>query len=486
MINIVFVNKKLKEIKADIELVFVVNKNFNHQWIKDAQIFDFLSFSGNEDEVLFLPEKRIIYIGIVNATDDNLRQGAALALRKLRKTKAKSIKLGLYGHENDFGARALAEGFYLGAYQYSRRFKKEQERLKRIYLASEFYNSRATDFSAIKSALSVGKVIAQSVNFTRNLVNTPPSELTPVELVVQARKMARENGLTVMVKGKDFLQKQKMGAFLAVNRASSYPPQLIHLRYKPKKFFKKIVLVGKGLTYDTGGLSLKPSNAMMTMKMDMGGAAAALGVIKAVSKLALPVSIDVILGVTENAIGKDAYKPDDILTAKNGKTIEVINTDAEGRLVLADCLCYAQEQNPDYLIDIATLTGAAMIALGNYTAGVMGFNEELKKELLSAAVVAGEYCGTLPFNKFLQQKIKSKIADIRNIATTKYGGAITAALFLAEFIEDKNKPKWAHLDIAGPAYVEEDWGVNSFGATGAGVRTLVSFIINIVKKHNNK
>jgi leucyl aminopeptidase len=241
--------------------------------------------------------------------------------------------------------------------------------------------------------------------------------------------------------------------------------------------------VGKGLTYDSGGLSLKPSDYMVTMKSDKSGACAVLGILKAVSELGLPIEVHGIIGATENMIGGNAYKPDDILKAKNGTTIEVRNTDAEGRLVLADCLCYAQEKiAPDYLLDYATLTGACVVALGEYTTGVMGHDRALKHSFSKAAANAGELTATLPFNRYLKKLLKSEVADICNISASRYGGAITAALFLDRFIEEPYKERWLHLDIAGPAYVEKAWGYNPAGASGAGVRMSVKWFEQLVKE----
>jgi len=218
------------------------------------------------------------------------------------------------------------------------------------------------------------------------------------------------------------------------------------------------------------------------MKSDMSGSAAVLAILKGAAELKLPYEVHAIVGATENAIGPEAYKPDDVLIAKNGKTIEVRNTDAEGRLVLADCLCYACEQKPDYLIDMATLTGACVVALGDYTTGVMGHSSELKNSLMQNADKSGELTGALPFNRYLKKLLKSSIADISNISSSSYGGAITAGLFLDNFVADEYKDKWLHLDIAGPAYVEKEWGYNQCGASGAGIRMNLYWMIEKSKE----
>jgi leucyl aminopeptidase len=294
-----------------------------------------------------------------------------------------------------------------------------------------------------------------------------------------AKILAEKSNLKIKVHGEKYLEKEGMEAFLAVSKASPYPPQLIHLTHKPEKAKKKITLVGKGLTYDSGGLSLKPSSNMASMKADESGASAILGIMQAISLLKLPYEVHGIIGATENVVGKHAYKPDDILKAKNGKTIEVKNTDAEGRLVLADCLSYAQDLDPDYIIDIATLTGAAVVALGEYTIGIMGNDAKLKNSLCKASLGSGELCTQFHFNRYLRPLLKSDVADVSNIPSSPFGGAITAALFLDQFVDEKYKNKWAHLDIAGPAFVNKPWGYNPSGGSGAGVRLIIQWLKNL-------
>jgi len=316
----------------------------------------------------------------------------------------------------------------------------------------------------------------------RDFVNTAPDDFYPKIMANEAIKIAKDNNLECKILGDKYFEANGMGSIAAVGRASRHKSKLIHLTYKPSgKIKKKIVLVGKGLTYDSGGLSLKPSDFMVTMKSDKSGGSAVLGMMDAIAKLNLPFEVHGIIGAVENMIGGDAFKPDDVLTAKNGKTIEVRNTDAEGRLVLADCLCYAQDEieDIDYIMDFATLTGASVVGVGHYTTSIMGNNTELTWKVVQSALDSGELATTLPFNKYLRKTIKSKIADICNISSTRYGGAITAGIFLDEFIKDENKNKWVHCDIAGPAYVEEQWGYNPYGASGAGVRMTIEFLKNL-------
>jgi len=476
--NIQIIDKKLSQIKAGCEVVFVVNKNLKHKWVKDLKLLGEQGFKGEAEETVYLPHKKKLYIGVASLKHNDLREAVALGLQTLKKKKVKSVKLGLYFFKSpETGVKALAEGFILGVYSFDKyKSKKDKFILNRVIISTEAYEKKIEDINKLREAINNGKIIAQAVNYTRDIVNQTPTDITPLKISEIAKELAREKKLEIKIYGEKYLEKEGMGAFLAVSKASPYPPQLIHIKYKPENRKARIALVGKGLTYDTGGLSLKPSEGMRTMKSDKSGASAVLGIMQAVSRLNLPYEVHGIIGAVENAIGQHAYKPDDVLTAKNGKTIEVKDTDAEGRLVLADCLVYAQEIKPDYIIDLATLTGACVVALGEYTIGAMGNNDELKKDIINAGKKSGEFTAELPFNKYLAKLLKSDVADISNISSGKWGGAITAALFLNEFIDKKHKDKWVHLDIAGPAFVEKSWGYNPYGASGAGVRLIIEWI----------
>ncbi len=476
--NIQVVNKKLKDTKVDLELVLVIAKNLKHKWIKDEKLLAKMNFKGESEEQVLLIEKNRLYIGVASMDHTDIRIACAEAMRALNNKKIKSLKIGIYFDDSLYGdAKAMVEGFILGAYSFTKyKSKVKKQELNKIIICNEEYKNKKIDLKIVKKALQDGKIIADNVNFTRDIVNQTPEDVTPLTMSKIAREIAKNSSLTVKVYGEKYLRDQGMGAFLAVSKASPYPPQLIHLAHKPKNAKKKIVLVGKGLTYDTGGLSLKPSNAMLTEKADKSGGCAVFGIIKAVVELNLPIEVHGIVGAVENAIGQHAYKPDDVLFAKNGKTIEVKNTDAEGRLVLADCLCYAQDLNPDKIIDLARLTGACAVALGEYTIGVMGHSEKLKNRIKQSADNSGELTGDLPFNRYLEKLLKSDVADISNLSSSKWGGAITAGLFLSEFIEEKYKNKWLHLDIAGSAFASKPWGVNPSGASGAGVAMMLEYL----------
>lgn len=479
IMKIQFENKKLSGIKADCEVVFVIDKKLDERWDKkDGADLKLLGFKGKPGETALIIEKKRLYVGVASLEHDELREAAAVAVKELASRSFSSLKIGLYsGKDASGGAKALAEGFILGAYNFQQyKSKPEKTAMQKAIISSEDYGGRMIDAKMLKKAVEESILVADAVNFTRDVVNQIPADMTPLKLSAIAKDLAKKNKLGVNVYGEEYLKKAGMNAILAVGKASPYPAQLIHLVYKAKKPKFRIALVGKGLTYDSGGLSLKPSQSMLTMKCDKSGASAVLGVMKAVSELGLGIEVHGIIGAVENMIGQHAYKPDDVLKAKNGKTIEVRNTDAEGRLVLADCLCYAEDLKPDYIIDIATLTGACMVALGEYTIGVMGHNAELKDSMEQAGEKSGELTAILPFNRYLKKLLKSDVADISNISSSSFGGAITAALFLSEFVSEKTREKWLHLDIAGPAYKEKAWGYHPYGASGAGVRLLIEWL----------
>ncbi|HZZ70899.1 MAG TPA: leucyl aminopeptidase [Pirellulales bacterium] len=324
---------------------------------------------------------------------------------------------------------------------------------------------------ADKSALATGAILGESVNLARHLVNEPPQELYPESFAEHAVAIAKECGLSCEVWDQKRLEKERCGSLLAVARGSSRPPRLVILRHNGSaKKGPLLALVGKGVTFDSGGLSLKPSDSMLTMKMDMSGAAAVLGAMHAIAKLKLPIQVVGLMGLVENMTGPAAYKLGDVLTARNGRTIEVHNTDAEGRLVLADVLCVAVEQKPAKIIDLATLTGACVVALGLDVAGLMTNDAAWCETISAAATRVGEPAWQLPMFPEFGEQIKSEVADIKNVGEGRWGGAITAAKFLEEFV---NGTPWTHLDIAGPAFAEKPKPWIGGGGTGCFVRTLV-------------
>ena len=332
-------------------------------------------------------------------------------------------------------------------------------------------------------APTLNKIIDKStkvfdgLNLTRNLVNEQPLVLTPTVLANFAKGISKHPNINCTVFGKKEILKRKMLGIWDVGKGSGKEPRFIHLKYRPKKLSKnakKVAIIGKGVTYDSGGLSLKPADYMSTMKMDMAGAGCVLGVFEALGQIQ-PKKIEVhgLIPAVENMPGPDAYKPDDIVQGLSGKTIEVINTDAEGRIVLSDAIEYANQLEVDEMVDLATLTGACMVALGNYTAGLFSNNNRLATRLVTASKNAGEKLWQLPLDNELRQDVDSQVADIRNAALTRYGGAITAAMFLEFFV---NGIPWSHIDIAGPAYIEKKRSWIAPGSTGYGVRTLLNYL----------
>ena len=475
----------INDIEADIELIIVVNKNFKHTFIHDKKLLKKAGFKAEQDETCLFVEKDRLYVGMKSITSSDMRTAIASAIRTLSSTKYKTLKIASYMNHPKCTAllRAMVEGFILGAYSFDTyKTSKAQQPITDIIISLEEYNEYTLDIEKCATALNKGQITAEATNFTRDIVNTTPEDCYPATMANIAKELTNESSLECKILKPKELRAEKMETLLAVARASRHKPRVIHLTHKPKNPKAVITLVGKGLTYDSGGLSLKPADYMVTMKSDKSGGSAVLGIMKAVAEMNLDVEVHGFVGAVENMIGGDAYKPDDVLVAKNGKTIEVRNTDAEGRLVLADVLCYAQQEvQADYIFDYATLTGASVVAVGHYTSSVMGNADEPKKIIIAGAKSSGELATKLDFNNYLKKTLKSEIADICNISNVRYGGAITAGQFLEEFIDENHKNKWAHIDIAGPAFVEHVWGENPHGASGAGVRMTLRMLEKLAR-----
>ncbi len=464
--------KNTDAINSEIEILIVNSLEDLKNDLNEKETLENLNFKAKDESVIFLTEAKKIFVGCESDDYDSVAIAISCAIKKFNTTKFKNAFI----NADTLNLKALVEGASLGSYSFNTYKSKKKKKSKQEL--NIYFNTLTKELEkTFKDSIEISK----AVNKTRDMVNTIPADFYPKVMAEEAKKIAKESKLECIIHGEKYLEKNGMNSMNSVGRASIHESKLIHLTYKPKNAKKKIVLVGKGLTYDSGGLSLKPADFMVSMKSDKSGGCAVLGIMSVISKLGLDIEVHGIVGAVENMIGGDAYKPDDVLKAKNGKTIEVRNTDAEGRLVLADCLCYAQDEikDIDYIFDYATLTGACVVGVGEYTTGIMGNNSQLKREIVSNALVAGEYATSLPFNRYLRKTIKSEIADICNIANTRYGGAITAGIFLDNFIYDENKEKWVHFDIAGPAYVEKAWGYNPYGASGAGVRMTLEFFKNL-------
>lgn len=466
--NIKFIDSKFKEVSSDVTVMFLKKNEIAE--CEHAEVLLKAGFEAEQDSTCFLYEKGVLVCGVESKKSDDLRSAMSCAIKALKASNFKNAKVEVLAKST---IAALVDGVVLGGYEFNE-YKSEPK--KRVF--EEFVLVFDADgFKKAKEIFKTSLIIANATNFTRDIVNKTPQDINPQTLSHVALKLSKENSLECNILQEDDLAKENMNAMLAVGRASVHGSTLICLSYKPANPKKIITLVGKGLTYDSGGLSLKAPTSMVTMKMDKAGACAVLGIMKAVSELKLDVEVHAFIGAVENMVGGNAYKPDDVLVSRSKTTIEVRNTDAEGRLVLADVLDYAQDSvKADYIFDFATLTGACMIALGQYTTGVMGHSHKLKHDISKASGDSGEMVSSLPFNKHLKKLLKSDIADISNTASKPYGGAITAGMFLDKFIRQENKEKWMHFDIAGTAYTESPWDCHVYGATGAGVRLMCEFL----------
>lgn len=400
-----------------------------------------------------------------------LRQATGSAIRMLQKKKIKQLAvviptLPAKKYPLKIIAETITRGAILADYQFTE-YKTDKKELLPSLQEMILLSAKG---KIIEKGISEGKIIAEAINHTRDYGNQPSNKATPSYLVSMAQKVAKISKIHCRILEKREMEKLKMGAILGVSKGTKHPPKFIILEYKGKPQKKEwLVFVGKGITFDSGGISIKPGDKMEEMKFDMAGGGAVIGAVEAIANLRLPLNIVGLVPATENLPSGEAYKPGDVLTSSSGKTIEVISTDAEGRIVLADALHYAERYKPKAVIDLATLTGACVTALGNQAAGLLGNNEKLIKKVKQASEFSGERVWEFPLWKEYEEQIKSDIADVKNVGGTG-AGVITAAAFLAKFIE--NCP-WAHIDIAGVAWNQEEKPYLTKGATGYGVSLLV-------------
>ncbi|MFB3895534.1 MAG: leucyl aminopeptidase [bacterium] len=432
-----------------------------------------------------LPINKIAVVGLGTPnkfTVDRIRQTIAESCRALRKSGAKRIATGLIGLEiktikPDTIAQMIAEGALLGLYGF-KKYQTKQEEQSQI----EDFTIITSDkkiIPMIEQGIKQGEIIAKAVNVTRDLVNEPAGVMTPTELANRTKRLAQQVGLEIKIIGQPEMKNLGMGALLGVAQGSQQPPRFIILRYwgaGKKSIIPPLGIIGKGVTFDSGGISIKPSSDMDEMKSDMAGAAAVIGTMVAIAQLKPKINITALAPATENLPSGTAFKPGDILKAMNGKTIEILSTDAEGRLILADAICYAKQMGLSPIIDVATLTSACIVALGAYCTGAFTNNQALLNKLKVTSQQAGEYIWQLPMFEEYGEMDKSNIADIKNLGG-KGAGAITAAKFLEFFVEDT---PWVHFDIAPTAYVSKGETEKHYrlrGATGVMVRTLVNYIM---------
>lgn len=485
-----FEKKSIKQIDADFIATFVHQdtKLFQQETKQLAQKLgtrisaaEMGDFKGKESEATLLyvqkgaSARRILLVGLgekKNLTLEKYRRAAAIATKRGKALKAKKIALSLPSIEKQVGdaVAAFGEGAYLSLYKFDKYITKKQDEkiaVEEIVLCSE----QNTVAQAAKTAIPQTQVIAEATYFARDLANAPGNEIYPESLADAARQSAERCKYKATILDEVEIKELGMGGIIGVCEGSARKPRFIILEYgKPSK--NTVVLVGKGVTFDTGGISIKPAAGMAEMKMDMSGAAAVLGTFEAVSLLKLPVHLIGLIPAVENMPSGSSVRPGDILRHYNGKTSEVDNTDAEGRLILADALGYAEKFKPAAVIDLATLTGACVVALGHYATGMMGNDEKLIEKLKIAGEKTYERVWQLPLYDEYEKLIKSDIADVKNVGG-RWGGAITAGWFLKKFIGNY---KWAHLDIAGTAILEENADYAPKGGSGVGVRLLTEFL----------
>jgi leucyl aminopeptidase len=423
-----------------------------------------------------LPARRLVVVGLGKRADltlETVRRAASAGLRRARELGARIVAIETLGERLPAGARthAVTEGAILGSYTFDRyKREKTEKRVEELRVVEGDARRRREATEGART----GEIFADATCFARDLVNSPANDVHPTYLAKVANQIAKDAKLGVKVLDRAECEKLGMGAFLGVAAGSDQPPKFIHLTYTPAgKRRRRVAVIGKGITFDSGGLDLKPAEGMLRMKDDMSGAAAVLGIMRALPMLKPAFEVHGLIAATENMPSGSAIRPGDVLRAMNGTTIEVGNTDAEGRLTLADAICYAGEKiEADEIIDMATLTGACVVALGPLCSGLFSNDQPLATRLLAAAEHAGERVWQMPLIDEYRENLKSDVADLNNVGP-RGGGAITAGLFLKEFAGER---PWAHFDIAGPAFVEKDVPLGPKGATGAAVRTILRYL----------
>jgi leucyl aminopeptidase len=438
-----------------------------------------------------LPARQVLVIGLGKQQDltaDRVRSASAEALRHLRDVGARRVASVAHGAgagaiPPEEAAQALTEGALLGLYRFGKYKRTTEDKQKAIEQLTILEQDRRKA-GKLEQGVYRGRILAEATIAARDLVNEPANSLTPSELATRARRILGGLGITVRTLGRAEMRRLGMGALLGVAQGSQNPPALIVATYRGSRGKRKgprLGLIGKGITFDSGGISIKPSEGMEAMKGDMAGGAAVLAAVKGIARLKLPIDVTAVVPATENLPSGTAQRPGDIVRTMNGKTIEVINTDAEGRLILADALCYARRMGLTHLVDVATLTGACVVALGSVRTGAFTNSRELMERVQRAAEREGEKLWELPLDDEYGEQIKSDYADMKNVGGRK-AGAITAAKFLANFVGDT---PWVHLDIAGTSLAEKERGYQVKGATGAMVRTLVRLAMDLTRPNGD-
>ena len=437
-----------------------------------------LDFRGRPDETVAHHDERgaLLLLGVGSGDASACRRAGARVRREAERERARRVAV-YVGKAAPAPERlaALVEGFQLAGYRFDR-YKKADPNARRVQSLALVGDAMPRP-GDLRGALDDVAAVVTQVFHARDLVNEPPSTGTPTFLAAHARHLAKEvRGLEVDVWNPARMDREGLRGVLAVARGAHEEPRFIRIRWAPRDAKRKVALVGKGITFDSGGLSLKPPKSMETMKYDMAGGAAVLSTVAAAAALGLPIEVTGYVPATENLPGHRAQKPGDLIHYQNGKSVEVLNTDAEGRLILADALVLASRAKPDAVVDLATLTGAARVALGNLYSCIMGTDQPLVDALIAAGRASGELTWQLPLVPEYRDDIKSSVADLKNVGGD--AGTITAGLFLQEFVDGV---PWAHLDIAGPAFTEKDLTLAPRGATGYGVRLLVEWLRGLAK-----
>ncbi|OGO20648.1 MAG: leucyl aminopeptidase [Chloroflexi bacterium RBG_16_50_11] len=430
-----------------------------------------------------LPAGKVVVLGLGKKKELNVNKVRGAMAEVCRYLRGKSVTAissiiigeGINGIKTDAAVQAMTEGALLGLYTFRKYLTKKENNFGEI----KEFTIAGKEKRRMEKAIAKGKIIAEAANYARDMVNEPSNFMTPTNMADAARQLAKKYGLKVEVLDRDKMKELGMGGLLGVSQGSQQPPKFIILSYKGRESSEiDLALVGKGITFDSGGISIKPSENMADMKGDMAGGASVLAALTAIAQLKPKINVTALVPATENLPSGTAMKPGDIITAMNGKSIEVLNTDAEGRLILADALSYATKIKTKAIIDVATLTGACQIALGNITTGAFTNNQPLLDKVIAAGNEVGEPAWQMPMFEEYKELIKSDFADIKNTGN-RYGGAITAAKFLEEFVD---KITWVHLDIAGTSSTDKEKGYLVKGATGVPVRTLVNFALSQAKK----
>ena len=438
-------------------------------------------FGGRSDEALTIlagQPKKLTLIGVGKEDKFSIRglraalKNAATIAKKQRDARiAVIIPYAATTLTPEQTTRLAGEALAAADYKYDAYQTKKKDDV-RPQIEATLVAHPAVEPKRVRDLDAAAKAIADGVRTVRDLGNGPSNIVTPTRLAQRAEEVAKAVGIKCTVYGRREIERMKMGGLIAVNRGSNEEPRFIVMEYAPKRAKTHVALVGKGITFDSGGISIKPAEKMEEMKFDMCGAAAVIGAIEAAAKLELPIRVTGVIPSTDNLPSGSAYKPGEIITMMNGKTVEIVNTDAEGRMILGDALHYASNLKPDHILDFATLTGACVVALGPEAAGLFSNDDELAQKLIESGERVGERLWRMPAWDEYKDLIRSEWADMKN-SGGRWGGAITAAVFLKEFVDC---PSWAHLDIAGTAYAESETPRDAKGATGAGVRVTISFL----------